>query len=127
MPAPAPGRRVDPRRRLGTSGETAVGAWYEARGYRVLDRNWRCREGELDLVVGCPGLVVFCEVKTRRADTFGTPAEAVTRSKQLRLRLLAARWLAAHPGSGGDARFDVAAVMPGRAGVLAVEVIEAAF
>lgn len=126
MPAPVP-RRVDARRRLGMSGEAAVGDWYEARGYRVLDRNWRCREGELDLVAGRPGLVVFCEVKTRRGDAYGTPAEAVTVAKQRRLRLLAARWLAAHPDSRGEARFDVAAVTPAADATLTVEVIEAAF
>jgi putative endonuclease len=98
-----------------------------ARGYEVIARNWRCREGELDLVVSRDGELVFCEVKTRTSDRFGVPAEAVTFSKQRRLRVLAARFLAEHAGDGGAARrggirFDVAAVMGGR-----VEVIEAAF
>ena len=62
--------------------------WYEARGYEVLARNWRVREGELDLVVARDGALVFCEVKSRSSDAFGLPAEAVTVSKQARLRRL---------------------------------------
>ncbi len=113
------------RRVLGAQGEDAAARWYEARGYRVLARNWRCREGELDLVLGRGGEVVFCEVKTRSSVAFGTPAEAVTWSKQRRLRTLAARWLreaAPLRLSGAVVRFDVAAVMGDR-----VEVLEAAF
>jgi putative endonuclease len=81
------------RRRLGTAGEEAVASWYEARGYEVLIRNWRCREGELDLVLRDGRKFVFCEVKTRTTDAFGAPVEAVTRTKQMRVRRLAARWL----------------------------------
>ncbi|MDQ4132308.1 MAG: YraN family protein [Actinomycetota bacterium] len=113
------------RRALGAQGEDAAARWYQARGYRVLARNWRCREGELDLVLARGGEVVFCEVKTRSSLAFGTPAEAVTWSKQRRLRTLAARWLreGAPVSFGGAAvRFDVAAVMGDR-----VEVLEAAF
>ncbi len=93
----------------------------------MLDRNWRCREGELDLVVRTADVVVFCEVKTRRTDAFGAPFEAVTNAKQRRLRILAVRWLAAHPQGGVDLRFDVASVraQPGRAP--AIEVLEQAF
>jgi putative endonuclease len=111
------------RRALGTSGEELVAGWYEARGYRVLARNWRCPRGELDIVVGRGALVVFCEVKTRTSDAFGVPAEAVTRTKQARLRKLGAQWLEEAGGRGvGDVRFDVASVLAGD-----VEVIEAAF
>jgi putative endonuclease len=115
------------RRALGAAGEDAVAAWYAAAGYEVLDRNWRCRDGELDLVVAGPGVVVFCEVKTRRSDAFGVPAEAVTREKQLRIRRLAIRWLGARGARAPSLRFDVAAVLqqPGRAPV--IEVLEAAF
>ncbi len=118
---------TDARRRLGTSGEAAAAAWYEARGYQIVDRNWRVREGELDLVVSRQRTVVFCEVKTRRGDAFGAPFEAVTATKQRRIRGLAARWLAEHPQRGADLRFDVASVraQPGRAPV--VDVIEQAF
>jgi putative endonuclease len=136
-PRPAPGRarpglRSGHRQRLGARGEQLAADWYAARGYQVVARNWRCREGELDLVLARDGELVFCEVKTRSSDRFGTPAEAVTPAKQRRLRVLAARFLAAGAGAGGAGaagagagrgiRFDVAAVTGGR-----VEVIEAAF
>ena len=70
---------ADHRRTLGVAGEDAVAAWYSNAGYALLDRNWRCREGELDLVVARDRAVVFCEVKTRRGTAFGAPFEAVTR------------------------------------------------
>jgi putative endonuclease len=117
---------ADPRRRTGTDGEDAVAAWYAARGYEVLDRNWRVRDGEIDIVARGRGALVFCEVKTRRGLGFGAPAEAVTPRKQQRLRTLARLWLAAHPVRARDLRFDVASVMPARDG-WTVEVLEAAF
>jgi putative endonuclease len=118
---------TDPRRQVGANGEAAVARWYEARGYEVLDRNWRVREGELDLVVRGGGSVVFCEVKTRRSDRFGLPVEAVTARKQQRLRLLAARWLDTHPVARGALRFDVASVVPDGRGAWTVSVLEHAF
>ena len=62
---------TDRRRALGASGEDLVASWYRARGYQVLARNWRCREGELDLVLGEGRMFVFCEVKTRTSERFG--------------------------------------------------------
>jgi putative endonuclease len=86
-------------------------------------RNWRCREGEIDLVARRGGVTVICEVKSRSSDAFGAPVEAVTRTKQLRLRRLAAAFLAASAGGGrGEVRFDVVSVLAGR-----VEVVESAF
>jgi putative endonuclease len=110
------------RRELGARGEALAAAWFEAQGYEVLDRNWRCREGEIDLVVRRQRTIVFCEVKTRTSDVFGSPAEAVTRAKRERLRHLAARWLEDSPVRPRGIRFDVAAVLGGR-----LEVIEGAF
>jgi putative endonuclease len=85
-------------------------------------RNWRCREGELDLVVQRGRELVFVEVKTRTSDRFGLPAEAVTVRKQQRLRGLAVRFLAEAGGGASSLRFDVVAILGGR-----VQVIEAAF
>ena len=113
---------ADHRRRLGADGEAQAAAWYEARGYVVLERNWRCREGELDLVLANGATIVFCEVKTRTSTRFGVPAEAVTVAKQRRIRMLAARYLAASPHRRASVRFDVVAVL-GRK----IDVIEAAF
>jgi putative endonuclease len=110
------------RRRLGAAGEEAAARWYSERGYEVLARNWRCREGEIDLILRRGGTLVFCEVKARTTDAFGVPAEAVTRTKQQRVRSLAARWLADSPTAAAEVRFDVASVLAGR-----VEVIEGAF
>ena len=113
---------VDRRRALGTTGEDAVAAWYTGQGYEVVVRNWRCREGELDLILRSGRMYVFCEVKTRTTDAFGIPAEAVTRAKQDRLRRLAARWLDEAPLRPREIRFDVASVLAGQ-----IEVLEGAF
>lgn len=116
-------REPDLRNRaLGAHGEGRAARWYEAHGYEVLDRNWRGPDGELDLVLGAGGLVVFCEVKTRSSERFGVPAEAVTPAKQRRIRRLAAAWLADSAVRPRHVRFDVAAVVGAR-----IEVIEAAF
>ena len=122
-----PGGPPDGRRALGDSGEDLVADWYLQRGYRVLDRNWRCRDGELDVIVARDGLVAFCEVKTRRGSAFGAPFEAVTFAKQRRLRGLAARWLREHPQGGATLRFDVASVYARRGYRPEVSVIEDAF
>jgi putative endonuclease len=116
----------DPRRGIGVMGEDAAAAWYRARGFDVVDRNWRVREGEIDLVLRRGRTIVFCEVKTRSSDRFAVPVEAVTLTKQRRLRALAARWFAEHPSMRGEVRFDVASVTPAGA-VPAVTVVEGAF
>ena len=114
---------ADARRTLGQSGEVAAAEWYLSRGYQVLARNWRCRDGELDLIVADGRMFVFCEVKTRTTDAFGAPEESVGRQKQMRIRRLAARWLEdAAPTRPRAIRFDVACVRGGH-----VEVLEGAF
>jgi putative endonuclease len=117
----------DRRRALGSAGEEAVADWYRAAGYEVLDRNWRCRTGEIDLVAANARTVVFCEVKTRRSGAFGAPVEAVTPAKQRRLRALALEWLGSRYARRDELRFDVASVRPGPGGDLVVDVLEAAF
>lgn len=122
---PVDRRKLD----LGAKGEDLAAGWYTRRGYTVLGRNWRCREGELDLVLSRDRCVVFCEVKTRTGSGFGLPAEAVTGEKQRRLRRLATRWLGEQPASVrfADVRFDVACVTLRRGSEAELEVIEAAF
>jgi len=107
---------------LGAAGEAQAAAWYEANGYQILARNWRCREGEIDLIVTRRRLIVFCEVKTRSTAAFGSPAEAVTHAKRTKLRQLAARWLSENSVRPAGIRFDVAAILAGE-----LEMIEAAF
>ena len=81
------------RKAVGAYGERVAERYLTAAGLVVLDRNWRCSDGEVDLILRDGPDVVFCEVKTRRGDAYGRPAEAVRPDKVRRLRLLATRWL----------------------------------
>jgi putative endonuclease len=101
-------------------------ATYRARGYRVVARNWQCRLGELDLVVERRGVLVFCEVKTRRAGVLGGGFDAVTARKQAKLRTLAEVFLSSMAGRPVGVRFDVASVALSWKGAT-VEVFEDAF
>ncbi len=118
---PSPSREA-----LGTDGEARAADWYENHGYEVLDRYWRRREGEIDLIVRQGRTVVFCEVKTRSSGRFGTGAESVLVSKQRRIRRLAARWLSELTPAAGrervEVRFDVVSITADQ-----LEVIEDAF
>ena len=98
---------------LGRAGEQRAARYLESCGYEVLDRNWRVREGELDLVVGRPGDLVVVEVKTRRGEAFGHPFEAIDRRKRQRLWRLAVAWIAAHPEQvqGRRLRLDAVAII----------------
>jgi putative endonuclease len=116
-----------PPPRLGAHGEQLAVDFLTDEGLRVLDRNWRCREGELDVVAREGRALVFCEVKTRRGLGFGSPAEAVTPAKQRRIRVLAQRWLAAHDEHAPEIRFDVVGVLVHRAAPPEVTHLRAAF
>jgi putative endonuclease len=110
-------RSAASRQALGRLGEDAAARWYEQRGYQILARNWRTREGEIDLIARNGMQLAFCEVKARSSTSFGTPAESVNFSKRQRIRRLAARWLSdarsrSELGSQRfELRFDVASVM----------------
>jgi putative endonuclease len=94
------------RQALGRWGEDLAARHLEASGYEVLSRNWRCREGELDIVARCGDALVFVEVKARSGTAFGEPAEA------RRIHGLAARWLVeCRPPGWHDLRFDVISVV----------------
>jgi putative endonuclease len=112
---------------IGAYGERVAARTLADAGLRVIDRNWRCTTGELDLVALDGATIVFCEVKTRRGAAFGLPVEAVRWQKVRRLRALAALWLAAHPDIRGEIRFDVVSVWPQPAGPAAVEHLREAF
>ena len=117
---------MDDRTEVGRLGESAAELHYVARGYRVVARNWRCRVGELDLVVTRGATLVICEVKTRRGHAFGGGFEAVGWEKQRKLRQLAELFLADRAMTPYSVRFDVASVTSGARG-WTVEVFEDAF
>ena len=97
---------------LGRRGEELAAAWLEGQGLAVLARNWRCSEGELDIVATDRKVVVICEVKTRSGDRFGSPFEAVTQGKRRKLRRLAMLWVIDSKVKGfPPLRFDVIGVL----------------
>lgn len=112
---------------LGRRGEDLAVQYLQQRGLVVLSRNWRCRDGELDVVATDSTRLVVCEVKTRSGTRFGEPAEAVTGRKAARIRRVTQAWLAAHHVRWCEIRFDVLAIVaePGRP--VTVRHYEAAF
>jgi putative endonuclease len=112
---------------VGRYGEDVAARHLTDAGLEIVARNWRCAEGEIDIVARERGALVICEVKTRSSDRYGLPAEAISRRKADRLRRLAYLWLQAHPAGGVDVRFDVVSVTRSRAGAAVVEHVRAAF
>ncbi|MEO5975250.1 MAG: YraN family protein [Ilumatobacteraceae bacterium] len=114
------GRSVSSAARIarGRWAEELTARWYKRNGYRVIARNWRCPRGELDVVAVIGDELVVCEVKARASTAFGTPAEAVTLAKQLRLRRATSIFLtdlrSKHSLVIRHVRFDVACVLGSR-------------
>ena len=106
----------------GSWGERLAALHYRRDGYRVVARNWACRHGEIDLIVGRAGVIVFCEVKTRARHSHGGPVAAVGPDKQRRLRRAAEEWIQVRRSDVDSFRFDVVAITG-----VAVERYEAAF
>ena len=100
----------------GGYGESQAAQYLRRLGMEVLDRNWRCDLGEVNLVLRDGSALVFCEVKTRVDDRFGSPVEQVTQAKAARLRRLAARWLSEHDVRVEHVRLDVVGVLLDRPG-----------
>jgi putative endonuclease len=96
---------------LGRSGEQAASEYLESRGMRVLDRNWRSADGEIDIVAADRHVLVVCEVKSRTSTRYGSPLEAVSRAKRARLRRLAVQWLNAHGIRFDEVRIDVVGLL----------------
>jgi putative endonuclease len=121
------------RKRLGTDGETVAARFLEARGWRILARNFRCVGGEMDLIAKAPGengpVLVFVEVKTRRGTQHGTPIEAVDARKQARLSTVAQTYLGQRDmgGEEPDCRFDVVEVLFGPDGLARVSLRSGVF
>ena len=115
------------RRRLGRRGEEIAADHLASLGYEILERNVRTAAGEIDAVALDKGTIVFVEVKTRSGSGFGTPQEAVDRSKQRRLTRLALNWLQARGLTDRPARFDVVSVRLAPRGEAEVELFRNAF
>ncbi|MFF3574199.1 YraN family protein [Nocardia jiangxiensis] len=96
---------------LGAHGEELAAQYLRAAGMDIVEQNWRCRYGELDLIARDAEVTAFVEVKTRSGLRFGIPAEAVTFTKQQRIRRLALLWLNEQQGPWRQIRFDVVSVL----------------
>lgn len=105
---------MDRRKQTGQRGEDIAASYFTRRGFHILDRNWRCAVGELDIVMEQGDTLIFVEVRTRRGRRYGTAEESITPAKQARLIELAQSYLQhvqpAHP----NWRIDVAAVQLGQ-------------
>ena len=121
------GRGVTSKDELGRHGEDLAVDYLRNQGLVVLDRNWRCIDGELDVVATDRSRLVVCEVKTRSTTRFGEPAEAVTAGKAARIRKATQAWLAAHRVRWCEVRFDVLAVLVPPSGSATVQHYESAF
>ena len=126
---------MDPRRRLGAIGEDEAVAHLERLGHEIIERNFRTRYGELDVVSATRTCLVFCEVKTRTTGGRRGPAsalEAVGPAKRRRLRLMAREWFrlggGCHEGVPGGVRFDaIGVVLDARGQLVALDHVEDAF
>jgi putative endonuclease len=112
---------------LGRRGEALAAEYLVQHGCELVERNWRCAQGEIDIVVRDGDELVFVEVKTRSSTGFGHPLEAITVSKLARLRRLAAAWCAAHPGRHGLVRIDAVAIVAPMFGAVVIEHLKRVF
>lgn len=112
---------------LGKKGEALAADFLAEAGMQLVERNWRCSQGEIDLVARDGDELVFVEVKTRSSLGYGHPLEAITVAKLARLRRLAAAWCAAHPGQAGLVRIDAVAVVAPMFGPVVVEHLKRVF
>lgn len=95
----------------GERGEALAARYLEEQGLVVLDRNWRCPDGELDLVLTDRRKIIICEVKTRTSDHYGTPAEAVDDAKAARIRKLGRQWRTQHQLNNVETRYDLVSIL----------------
>lgn len=104
-------RKPDPRRSLGQAAEAAAAEWLGRRGYEILERNYRCRAGEIDIIARNDGELVFIEARSRSNLEFGLPEESVGRAKRRKLRQVAAWYLKERGQSDAFCRFDVIGIL----------------
>lgn len=117
---------VDERKIFGGSGEKLAAAHLKKKGYEIVELNWSCRLGEVDLIAKTEGVLVFCEVKSRRGTGFGSPFEAITAGKQARLHRLGEYYWSFKTDRSLTVRFDAIAIIHNGAGI-EVDHIENAF
>lgn len=111
---------------VGELGEEYVAKFLVSKGWRILERNWRIKEGEIDLIATREdSLLIFVEVKTRTSVAHGDPLEAINPAKAQRIQRLALAWLATHGRLGSDYRIDVAGVLITRSGEFTLDYREA--
>jgi putative endonuclease len=113
--------RVHPKDALGRQGEQLAAEYLQHSGFRILDRNYRCADGEIDIVAAERRVLVACEVKTRSDVRYGTPVEAVTHRKLRRLRRLAVHWVAAHGVIFDELRVDIVGVLRSPSGEFTID------
>lgn len=112
---------------LGRRGEEIAADYLRGAGFTILERNWRCALGEIDVIARDGRETVFVEVKTRAGIGYGHPLEAITPAKLARLRRLAAAWCEQHPGVADEIRIDAVAVIASRSGGVQVEHLRRVF
>ena len=113
------------RKALGALGEKRAGEFLKKRGYRIVETNFRCREGEIDIIARDGGYLVFVEVRTRTGSQFGTPEESITFAKKEKLTSVALAYLQTHRNLPSLWRFDVVAIEVGSDGqTTRIEVIQ---
>mgnify|MGYP000928666318 FL=1 len=118
-------QEVRDRRETGASGEALAAAYLTGRGWTILARNWRCRTGEIDIIARDPdGVLVVCEVKTRRGLGFGDPLEALTYAKVKRLRELSMEWVRSQEERVGPVRLDAIGILVDARGLSSVRHVE---
>lgn len=114
------------RKILGDRGEEAAARLLKKEGYRILERNYRCRFGEIDIVARDGPTIAFVEVKTRRSADFGAPAAAVGRGKQLHMERACLNYLSERGLTDHPVRFDVVSILDEKSGTT-MELIKDAF
>jgi putative endonuclease len=113
--------RMNAKDALGQQGEQLAATFLTRAGLTILDRNWRCKQGEIDIVALDGQTLVICEVKTRSGVRFGTPLEAITRQKAWRLRKLAVLWVNAHGLIFEAIRIDIIGILSAASGDFTID------
>lgn len=118
---------MDQRKVTGQEGEELAARYLEEQGYKILERNYRCALGEIDIIACDNEDLVFIEVKTRTSRAFGYPQESITRSKQFRLKKIALKYLAEKRPLYRNYRFDVVSILMRNGKIDSIDVIRNAF